>query len=137
MLLFFQHSSSLFIFNLVIGSGSTIFCYILFWLSCLCNSRLCNARIVILILLFDSSMDFQVCGLNIASNVVEIIFHVFDTNCDGGLTIDEFIRVLHRRERDIAQPMESGLIRFLSRCWDSMNNRSFARFLPLTEFPES
>ncbi|KAH7524607.1 hypothetical protein FEM48_Zijuj06G0137300 [Ziziphus jujuba var. spinosa] len=85
--------------------------------------------------------DFQraasnVCGVNLTSKVVEIVFHVFDTNCDGNLTLHEFIRVLHRRERDIAQPIESGLIGFLYHCLDSMKNRSFARFLPLNEFPE-
>lgn len=81
-------------------------------------------------------MEFQVCGINLTSNVVEIVFHVFDTNCDGQLTLDEFIRVLHNREKDIAQPTGSGIIGFLSRSWDSLNKRSFTRFLPLTEFPE-
>lgn len=81
-------------------------------------------------------MEFQVCGINLTSNVVDIVFHVFDTNCDGQLTLNEFIRVLHKRERDIAQPTESGIIGFISRCWDSVNSHSSTRFLPLTEFPE-
>lgn len=70
-------------------------------------------------------MEFQVCDVNLTSNVIEIVFHVFDTNCDGQLTLDEFTRVLHKRERDIAQPTESGIIGSFSRCWDSVNNRSF------------
>ncbi|KAL0291036.1 UNVERIFIED_CONTAM: Calcium uptake protein, mitochondrial [Sesamum angustifolium] len=50
----------------------------------------------------------QVCGISLTDNVLEIIFHVFDANRDGSLSSDEFVRVLHKRERDIAQPTEAG-----------------------------
>ncbi|KAL7166044.1 hypothetical protein ACSBR2_036836 [Camellia fascicularis] len=71
----------------------------------------------------------QVCGVSLTDNVVEIIFHVFDANCDGSLSADEFIRVLQKRERDIAQPSEAGFMNFLSCCWNCANNCSIARFL--------
>ncbi|KAL0394298.1 UNVERIFIED_CONTAM: Calcium uptake protein, mitochondrial [Sesamum latifolium] len=50
----------------------------------------------------------QVCGISLTDNVLDIIFHVFDANRDGSLSSDEFVRVLHKRERDIAQPTEAG-----------------------------
>ncbi|KAB1204657.1 Calcium uptake protein 1, mitochondrial [Morella rubra] len=67
--------------------------------------------------------DFQraashVCDVSLSDNVVEIIFHLFDTNRDGNLSCDEFVRVLHNRGRDIAQPMEAGVLGFFSCCWD-------------------
>ncbi|KAM0939088.1 putative calcium uptake protein/3 [Dioscorea sansibarensis] len=60
----------------------------------------------------------QVCGTPISDNVVNIIFHVFDTNRDDSLSSEEFLRVLHRRETEIAQPATTGLRGFLS-CWFS------------------
>ncbi|XP_058223317.1 calcium uptake protein, mitochondrial-like isoform X2 [Rhododendron vialii] len=71
----------------------------------------------------------QVCGVSLTENVVEIIFHVFDANRDGSLSSNEFIRVLHKRERDIAQPTEAGLLDFPLCCWNCGNNCSIARFL--------
>lgn len=54
--------------------------------------------------------------------MVEIVFHLFDTNRDGNLSFDEFVRVLHQRERDIAQPVETGIMGLLSRFWHGSNN---------------
>lgn len=56
----------------------------------------------------------QVCGISLTDNVIEIIFHVFDKNRDGSLSASEFVRVLQKRERDIAHPTEAGMLSFLS-----------------------
>ncbi|KAK8991713.1 hypothetical protein V6N11_062711 [Hibiscus sabdariffa] len=66
----------------------------------------------------------HVCGISLTDNVVEIIFHVFDTNRDGHLSSDEFIRVLLKQERDIAQPVVSGFFGLLSCCWHCSENSS-------------
>ncbi|XP_058724878.1 calcium uptake protein, mitochondrial [Vicia villosa] len=71
--------------------------------------------------------DFQraashVCGISLSDNVVEIVFHLFDTNQDGNLSTDEFIRVLHKRERDIGQSLETGMLGLLSSCWNRKQN---------------
>ncbi|KAK2979445.1 hypothetical protein RJ640_015074 [Escallonia rubra] len=52
----------------------------------------------------------QVCGISLTDNVVEIIFHLYDVDRDGRLCSEEFLRVLKNRERDIAQPRESGIM---------------------------
>ncbi|GFQ00442.1 calcium uptake protein 1 mitochondrial [Phtheirospermum japonicum] len=49
----------------------------------------------------------RVCGVALTDNMLDIIFHVFDANRDGNLSSDEFVRVLHKRERDIAHPTEA------------------------------
>ncbi|KAF5748157.1 calcium uptake protein 1 mitochondrial [Tripterygium wilfordii] len=64
-------------------------------------------------------MDFQraashVCGISLTDNVVDIIFHVFDSNCDGNISLKEFVRVLHKRERDITRTVDSGVMGHLS-----------------------
>ncbi|XP_004498756.1 calcium uptake protein, mitochondrial isoform X2 [Cicer arietinum] len=76
--------------------------------------------------------DFQraashVCGLSLSDNVVEIVFHLFDTNQDGNLSTNEFVRVLHKREKDIVQPVESGMLGFLSCCRNCTENISPSR----------
>ncbi|GMH07035.1 hypothetical protein Nepgr_008875 [Nepenthes gracilis] len=71
----------------------------------------------------------QVCGIPVTDNVVNIIFHVFDTNRDGNLSTDEFVRVLEKRERDLARPMEDTVFGFLSCCWNCANSYSISRFL--------
>ncbi|XVE97380.1 hypothetical protein REPUB_Repub03eG0014700 [Reevesia pubescens] len=71
----------------------------------------------------------HVCGISLTDNVVEIIFHVFDSNHDGHLSSDEFVRVLLKRERDIAHPVESGIVGLLSCCWNCSNNSSIGRVI--------
>ncbi|CAN6540361.1 unnamed protein product [Malus baccata var. baccata] len=59
--------------------------------------------------------DFQraashVCGVSLTDNVVEIVFQLFDFNQDGNLSLEEFVRVLQQRGRDIAQHVETGIM---------------------------
>ncbi|KAK8523588.1 hypothetical protein V6N13_113534 [Hibiscus sabdariffa] len=67
--------------------------------------------------------DFQraaskVCEVSLTDNVVNIIFHVFDSNRDGSLSSDEFVRVVQRREKDDSQPKTEakGMISCLLSC---------------------
>ncbi|KQJ83437.1 hypothetical protein BRADI_5g14940v3 [Brachypodium distachyon] len=46
----------------------------------------------------------HVCGVELSDRVVEVIFHVFDTNEDGNLSSEEFLRAVQRRENNIHQP---------------------------------
>ncbi|KAH6757897.1 calcium-binding EF hand family protein [Perilla frutescens var. hirtella] len=66
----------------------------------------------------------QVCGISLTDNVLDVIFHVFDTNKDGSLSSGEFVRVLQKRETDIAHPTEAGFFSFLSCCWHCSNANS-------------
>ncbi|RZB68601.1 Calcium uptake protein, mitochondrial [Glycine soja] len=71
--------------------------------------------------------DFQraashVYGISLSNIVVEIVFHLFDANRDGNLSFDEFVRVLHKREKDVAQPMETGIMGWLSCGGNRMHN---------------
>lgn len=64
---------------------------------------------------FLTRRDFQraayhVCGISLSENVIELIFHLFDANQDGNLCSHEFIRVMHRREREMAQLTKSGIM---------------------------
>ncbi|CAI0416573.1 unnamed protein product [Linum tenue] len=70
----------------------------------------------------------QVCNIPLSDNVVDIIFHVFDINRDGHLCSKEFVRVLHRRERDIAHPTGTGIMGLLS-CFFSRSPDSFERLV--------
>ncbi|XP_045822531.1 calcium uptake protein, mitochondrial [Trifolium pratense] len=76
--------------------------------------------------------DFQraashVCGISLSDNVVDIVFHLFDTNQDGNLSTDEFVRVLHKRERDIGHAVGTGMLGLLSCCWNCKENISSSR----------
>ncbi|XP_060175509.1 calcium uptake protein, mitochondrial-like isoform X2 [Lycium barbarum] len=64
----------------------------------------------------------RVCGVSLTDNMIELVFHVFDTNRDGSLSSDEFIRVLEKRERDIAEPTEAGILNFVSCCGNCTRN---------------
>jgi len=66
----------------------------------------------------------QVCGVSLSDNVIEIAFHVFDSNRDGNLSVEEFLRVLHRREKDISQPIAKGLCQYFSDGWNGSNKCS-------------
>uniref|UniRef100_A0A0A9FBJ0 EF-hand domain-containing protein n=1 Tax=Arundo donax TaxID=35708 RepID=A0A0A9FBJ0_ARUDO len=59
---------------------------------------------------------YHVCEVDLSDRVVDIVFHVFDTNRDGHLSSEEFLRALQRRETDIRQPATLGPFGFLS-CW--------------------
>ncbi|KAM7492933.1 hypothetical protein LguiB_027542 [Lonicera macranthoides] len=54
----------------------------------------------------------QVCGISLTDDVLEVIFHVFDEDQNGRLCADEFVKVLHKRERDITQPMHDRIMDF-------------------------
>ncbi|KAF5956521.1 hypothetical protein HYC85_003746 [Camellia sinensis] len=58
----------------------------------------------------------KVCGISLTETVVDMIFYVFDTNHDGSLSSDEFLRVLQRREMDVTLPREAGFMGLFS-CW--------------------
>ncbi|XP_058067437.1 calcium uptake protein, mitochondrial-like isoform X2 [Magnolia sinica] len=78
--------------------------------------------------------DFQraashVCGISITENVVDVIFHVFDVNRDGNLSVDEFLGVLERRERDMGYPADTGIVGMLSCWWNCAKACSFERVL--------
>ncbi|KAK3001274.1 hypothetical protein RJ639_020814 [Escallonia herrerae] len=69
-----------------------------------------------------TKQDFQraayhVYSISLTDNVaVDMIFYVFDANRDGNLSSDEFLRILQRREGNISQPREAGLMGLIS-CW--------------------
>ncbi|GMP36810.1 hypothetical protein CsSME_00008815 [Camellia sinensis var. sinensis] len=72
---------------------------------------------------------YHVCGISLTENVVDMIFYVFDTNHDGSLSSDEFLRVLQRRERDVTLPREGGFMGLFS-CWlECTNNCSYSKML--------
>ncbi|KAL5672992.1 hypothetical protein ACJX0J_017298, partial [Zea mays] len=41
---------------------------------------------------FSFQRNNKVCGVDLTDKVVDIIFHVFDANCDGNLSSEEFLR---------------------------------------------
>ncbi|KAL0915246.1 hypothetical protein M5K25_015648 [Dendrobium thyrsiflorum] len=53
----------------------------------------------------------HVCGISLSDNVVDVVFHVFDSNNDGHLSSEEFMRVMQKREIDIRQPTSTSLFR--------------------------
>nr|XP_016478629.1 PREDICTED: calcium uptake protein 1, mitochondrial-like [Nicotiana tabacum] len=67
----------------------------------------------------------QVCGISLTDNVVDLIFFMFDLDCDGSLSSDEFLRVLQRREPECSEQRESGFVSFFSGWLDSTKS-SFA-----------
>ncbi|KAI0502183.1 hypothetical protein KFK09_017130 [Dendrobium nobile] len=53
----------------------------------------------------------HVCGVSLSDNVVDVVFHVFDSNNDGHLSSEEFMRVMQKREIDIRQPTSTSFFR--------------------------
>ncbi|KAF7079520.1 hypothetical protein CFC21_083738 [Triticum aestivum] len=70
----------------------------------------------------------HVCGVDLTDKVVDVIFHVFDANCDGNLSSEEFLRALQRRESNIRQPTTPGLMGVFS-CWLNCTKCSFQQML--------
>ncbi|KAH7298673.1 hypothetical protein KP509_25G053500 [Ceratopteris richardii] len=58
----------------------------------------------------------QVCNVPLSSTVVDIVFHIFDTNQDGNLSTEEFLGVLKRREDNNSEILDSGIVSKV-RCW--------------------
>ncbi|CAL5020936.1 unnamed protein product [Urochloa decumbens] len=71
----------------------------------------------------------HVCGVDLTDTVVDIIFHVFDSDRDGNLSSEEFLRSLQRRESDIRQPTTSGFLGVIA-CWLNCTKCSFQQMLP-------
>ncbi|XP_068342709.1 calcium uptake protein, mitochondrial-like [Pyrus communis] len=65
----------------------------------------------------------RVCGISVSTNVLDIIFHVFDANGDGDLSANEFVRVLQRRG---GETQETG-IRGLLSCWFNCAGKAFGQ----------
>ncbi|GJN02418.1 hypothetical protein PR202_ga19767 [Eleusine coracana subsp. coracana] len=65
------------------------------------------------------SIPCKVCEVDLTDRVVDIVFHVFDTNRDGHLSSEEFLRALQRRETDIRQLATPGPFGFLSCLFNS------------------
>ncbi|XP_015065539.1 calcium uptake protein, mitochondrial-like [Solanum pennellii] len=63
----------------------------------------------------------QVCNISLSDNVVDLIYFMFDLDCDGTLSSDEFLRVLQRREQESSQTRESSFVGFISGWLDSTN----------------
>ncbi|XP_020570850.1 calcium uptake protein, mitochondrial [Phalaenopsis equestris] len=65
---------------------------------------------------FFAKEDFNraashVCGVSLSDNVVDVVFHVFDSNNDGHLSSEEFLRVMQKREIDVRQPTSASRFR--------------------------
>ena len=58
---------------------------------------------------FFRFFELKVCGISLTKNVVDIIFHIFDSDRDGTLSSDEFLRVLQGRDTEASQPKVDGL----------------------------
>lgn len=70
---------------------------------------------------FSNDVSYQVCNISLSDNVVDLIFFMFDLDCDGTLSSDEFLRVLQRREQESSQTRESSFVGFFSGWLDSTN----------------
>ncbi|KAA8535231.1 hypothetical protein F0562_030234 [Nyssa sinensis] len=72
---------------------------------------------------------YQVCGIPLTDNVVDMIFYIFDANRDGNLSSDEFLTVLQRRGGDNPQAREAGFMGLIS-CWlECTNNCAASKIL--------
>ncbi|CAM6083928.1 unnamed protein product [Calypogeia fissa] len=58
----------------------------------------------------------QICNIPLSNAVVEIVFQIFDANQDGYLSSEEFLHAMERRQNDIANPKDTGLVN-LMKCW--------------------
>lgn len=57
--------------------------------------------------------ELQICHTPISDAVVDVIFHIFDTDGDGVLSMEEFLSVLQQRERELIDPSDTGIIQFI------------------------
>lgn len=61
--------------------------------------------------------------------MADIIFHVFDLNRDGNMSLEEFLFVLQKREKDIGHPSERGIVGLISCWWNCAKSSTLVKLL--------
>eukprot|EP00698_Gefionella_okellyi_P022351 TRINITY_DN7394_c0_g1_i1.p1 TRINITY_DN7394_c0_g1~~TRINITY_DN7394_c0_g1_i1.p1 ORF type:complete len:419 (-),score=121.46 TRINITY_DN7394_c0_g1_i1:45-1301(-) len=64
-----------------------------------------------------------VVGVHLSDDILDVIWAVFDSNKDGNLDYDEFLKLMKKRTaRALDQPRDTGLVRGLHRIWDCIRD---------------